>query len=183
MTLEEIGNRIAAIERRLDRVEAQFLKPAPKSASDDQPMTPPPAIPIRKSSRPSTPVCGNRTLFSSVSSLRYDKLDHRFGHLFFCVGSGVLSFCHLAWPPSYLCLLAVGCIGFSLRFSDKLLGQSSLAVFAATAGKVLLYDLSGASPVTRIIGLVVLGVTFYFGGLLYQRLLGKGESGWSGRIE
>jgi uncharacterized membrane protein len=45
-------------------------------------------------------------------------------------------------------------------------------VFAATAGKVLLYDLSGAPPVARIVSLVVLGVTFYFGGLLYQKMLG-----------
>jgi hypothetical protein len=55
---------------------------------------------------------------------------------------------------------------------DPLLGQSSLLVFAATAGKVLLYDLNGAPPVARIASLVVLGVTFYFGGLLYQKMLG-----------
>lgn len=70
-------------------------------------------------------------------------------------------------------LLAVACLVLSLQSRDKLLGQSSLAVFGATAGKVLLYDLSGASPVARIIGLVVLGVTFYAGGMLYQRLLVK----------
>jgi len=68
-------------------------------------------------------------------------------------------------------LLAIACLVLSLQSRDKLLGQSSLALFAATAGKVLLYDLAGASPVARIIGLVVLGVTFYAGGLLYQRLL------------
>jgi len=70
-------------------------------------------------------------------------------------------------------VLAIGCLGLSLYVKDKLMGQSSLAVFGATAAKVLLYDLSGASPFARIIGLVVLGVTFYVGGMLYQRLLGK----------
>ena len=69
--------------------------------------------------------------------------------------------------------LAIGCLGLSLYVKDKLMGQSSLAVFGATAAKVLLYDLSGASTIARIIGLVVLGVTFYVGGLLYQRLLAK----------
>jgi uncharacterized membrane protein len=44
-------------------------------------------------------------------------------------------------------------------------------VFAAAAGKVLLYDLGGASPLARIVSLVVLGITFYVGGLLYQRML------------
>jgi len=58
---------------------------------------------------------------------------------------------------------------------DKLLGQSSLAVFGATAVKVLLSDLSGASTIARIIGLVVIGVIFYAGGMLYQRQLAKNE--------
>jgi len=70
-------------------------------------------------------------------------------------------------------VLAVGCLGLSLYVKDKLLGQSSLAVFGATAGKVLLFDLSGASTIARIIGLVVLGLTFYGGGMLYQRFLTK----------
>ena len=69
-------------------------------------------------------------------------------------------------------VLALACLGVSLARHDRLLGQSSLLVFAATAGKVLLYDLSGAPPVARIVSLVVLGVTFYFGGLLYQKMLG-----------
>jgi uncharacterized membrane protein len=69
-------------------------------------------------------------------------------------------------------VLALACLAVSLARHDRLLGQSSLLVFAATAGKVLLYDLSGAPPVARIVSLVVLGVTFYFGGLLYQKTLG-----------
>lgn len=68
-------------------------------------------------------------------------------------------------------VLALGCLGLSLAYRDRDLGQSSLLVFGATAAKVLLYDLSGAPPVARIIGLIVLGIMFYVGGMLYQRVL------------
>lgn len=73
-------------------------------------------------------------------------------------------------------LLALACLGGALWRRDRLLGQSSLLVFGATAGKVLLYDLSGAPPVARIISLAVLGLTFYVGGLLYQRV-NRGDTG------
>jgi uncharacterized membrane protein len=71
-------------------------------------------------------------------------------------------------------ILAIACLVLSLRQRDRVLGQSSLLMFGATGGKVLLYDLSGAAPIARIVSLVVLGITFYFGGLLYQRMLGAG---------
>ncbi|TMH70450.1 MAG: DUF2339 domain-containing protein [Betaproteobacteria bacterium] len=67
-------------------------------------------------------------------------------------------------------LLALACLGIAWAQRDRLLGQSSLLLFGATAAKVMLYDLSGAPPVARIISLVVLGVAFYAGGLLYQRI-------------
>jgi len=67
-------------------------------------------------------------------------------------------------------MLAVACLGVAWAQRDRLLGQSSLLLFGATAGKVLLYDLSGAPPVARIVSLVILGVAFYAGGLLYQRI-------------
>ena len=73
-------------------------------------------------------------------------------------------------------LLALACLGVSLWQRDRVLGQSSLLVFGAAAGKVMLYDLGGASPMARILSLVVLGVTFYVGGLLYQRLQGTAQS-------
>ena len=73
-------------------------------------------------------------------------------------------------------LLALACLGISLWQRDRLLGQSSLLVFGAAAAKVMLYDLGDASPLARIISLVVLGVTFYVGGLLYQRLQTAGNS-------
>ena len=68
-------------------------------------------------------------------------------------------------------IIALVCLGLSLAQRDRVLGQTSLFVFGAAAAKVLLYDLGGASPMIRIISLVVLGVTFYMGGLLYQRVL------------
>jgi uncharacterized membrane protein len=66
--------------------------------------------------------------------------------------------------------LAVGCLMVSLSTLDKLLGQSSLLVFAASAVKMLLYDLSAATPMIRIASLLVLGVTFYLGGWLYRKV-------------
>jgi hypothetical protein len=72
-------------------------------------------------------------------------------------------------------VIALACLGLSLWQRDRVLAQSSLLVFGAAAAKVLLYDLGGASPLTRIISLVVLGVTFYLGGLLYQRLPAAGN--------
>lgn len=67
-------------------------------------------------------------------------------------------------------LLALACLVASLWRHDRGLAQSSLLVFGATAGKVLIFDLSGAQPIARILSLVVLGGTFYVGGLFYQRL-------------
>jgi len=39
-------------------------------------------------------------------------------------------------------ILALACLMIALRFKDKLLGKSSLLIFAFSAGKVLMYDLS-----------------------------------------
>jgi len=38
----------------------------------------------------------------------------------------------------------------------------------------MLFDLSGAAPLARVVSLVILGVTFYVGGMLYQRMLKAG---------
>ncbi|HWI13134.1 MAG TPA: DUF2339 domain-containing protein, partial [Burkholderiales bacterium] len=67
-------------------------------------------------------------------------------------------------------VLALACLSLSLWRRDRMVGQSSLLVFAAAGAKVLLYDLGGASPFARIVSLVVVGVAFYAGGLLYRRL-------------
>jgi uncharacterized membrane protein len=67
-------------------------------------------------------------------------------------------------------LLAVACLGLALQRRDKVLGQSSLLVFAVSGMKVLVYDLAGAAPLVRIACLVVVGVTFYLGGWLYRKV-------------
>lgn len=67
-------------------------------------------------------------------------------------------------------LLALACMSWSLARHDRLVGQSSLLLFGATGVKVMLSDLDGAAPLARIVSLVILGVTFYVGGMLYQRM-------------
>jgi len=67
-------------------------------------------------------------------------------------------------------LLALGCLAWSLARHERLLGQSSLLLFGTTAAKVMVFDLSGAAPLARIVSLFVLGVTFYAAGLLYRRV-------------
>jgi len=66
--------------------------------------------------------------------------------------------------------LAVAALILSLWRRDRILGQSSLLVFAASGAKVLLYDLAGAAPLVRIACLIVLGVTLYLGGWLYRKV-------------
>jgi len=72
--------------------------------------------------------------------------------------------------------LAVAALLCSLWRRDRILGQSSLLVFAASGAKVLLYDLAGAAPLVRIACLLVLGVTLYLGGWLYRKVAAM-ESG------
>lgn len=67
-------------------------------------------------------------------------------------------------------VLGIACLVLALRAPDKTLGKSSLLVFAASASKVLLFDLSGAAPLVRIACLLVLGVTLYGGGWMYRKL-------------
>jgi uncharacterized membrane protein len=101
----------------------------------------------------------------------------RFGALLLYAGhvSAMAAALHLVATPiiesTVWALLALACLGLGLAQRDRALGQSSLLMFGATAAKVLLYDLSGAPPVARIVSLVVLGVAFYAGGLLYQKIL------------
>jgi uncharacterized membrane protein len=67
-------------------------------------------------------------------------------------------------------MLAIGSLLIALVLRDKILGQSSLLIFAISGMKVLLYDLAGSPAPVRIGTLVVLGVTLYIGGWLYQKL-------------
>ena len=67
-------------------------------------------------------------------------------------------------------MIAIGSLLIALVLRDKILGQSSLLIFALSGMKVLVYDLAGSSAPVRIGTLVVLGVTLYIGGWLYQKL-------------
>jgi uncharacterized membrane protein len=71
----------------------------------------------------------------------------------------------LAWG-----LLALVCLLAALKFKDKLLGKSSLLIFAISSGKVLIYDLSSSAPLVRIGTLLVVGCSFYLGGWLYKKI-------------
>ena len=66
--------------------------------------------------------------------------------------------------------LALACLLIALRFRDKMLGQSSMLLFAAAMIKVFLYDLAGSAAELRVVSLLVLGVTLYIGGWLYQKV-------------
>lgn len=78
-------------------------------------------------------------------------------------------------------ILAVACLAAALRLQDRLLAQSSLLVFAFSGVKVLVYDLSGSSPLVRIGCLAVLGVSLYLGGWLYRRIPAEGQDALSSR--
>jgi hypothetical protein len=73
-------------------------------------------------------------------------------------------------------MIAIGSLLVALVLRDRFLGQSSLLIFALSGMKVLLYDLAGSPTPVRIGVLVVLGITLYVGGWLYQKL-GTDEPG------
>jgi len=66
--------------------------------------------------------------------------------------------------------LALACLLLALKCKDKLLGKSSLLIFAISSGKVLIYDLSSSAPLVRIGTLLVVGSSFYLGGWLYKKI-------------
>ena len=67
-------------------------------------------------------------------------------------------------------VIALTCLALAFKTRDKLLGKSSLLIFAASAAKVMLFDLSNATPLVRIGLLVILGVTLYVGGWMYRKV-------------
>lgn len=66
--------------------------------------------------------------------------------------------------------IALACLALAFKISDKALGKSSLLIFAASAAKVMLFDLSSATPLVRIGLLLILGVTLYVGGWMYRKV-------------
>jgi len=68
-------------------------------------------------------------------------------------------------------VFAVAILIVAILSKDKLLGQSSLLIFCASGLKVLLHDLAGSGSLVRVITLIVLAVSLYVGGWLYQSLV------------
>ncbi|MGF1515288.1 MAG: DUF2339 domain-containing protein [Elainellaceae cyanobacterium] len=97
------------------------------------------------------------------------------GHLAFMVAT-IKSFdsglvISLVWG-----LFAISLLLYAVKKRDKLVGQSSLVVFVASGIKVLLYDLEGSSSLLRVGTLLIVGVSLYVGGWLYQRVIASGEA-------
>ncbi|MEO0409164.1 MAG: DUF2339 domain-containing protein [Cyanobacteria bacterium P01_A01_bin.135] len=92
------------------------------------------------------------------------------GHLVFIVAiiktfdSGLMI--SLVWA-----LFAISLLAYAASRKDQLVGQSALVVFAASGIKVLLYDLDGSSSLMRVGTLLILGISLYIGGWLYQRVV------------
>jgi uncharacterized membrane protein len=72
----------------------------------------------------------------------------------------------MVWAVFALAILIVAFLS-----KDKLLGQSSLLIFCASGLKVLLHDLAGSGSLIRVMTLVVLAISLYVGGWLYQSLV------------
>lgn len=66
--------------------------------------------------------------------------------------------------------LAIALLLYALWREDRVVGQSSLVVFAASGLKVMFHDLSGRATLVRVLTLVVLAVSLYAGGWLYQQM-------------
>ncbi len=67
-------------------------------------------------------------------------------------------------------VFAVILLLWAIRQDDAVIGKSSLLIFAASGLKVLLHDLDGSAPMTRVLVLIVLSVSLYIGGWLYQKV-------------
>ncbi len=72
--------------------------------------------------------------------------------------------------------IAFACLTLAFRIKDTTLGKSSLIIFAASAVKVFVFDLSDAAPLVRIGSLLILGATLYIGGWMYKRVVALEET-------
>ena len=77
----------------------------------------------------------------------------------------------LAWGA-----VALACLALAFRIKDTTLGKSSLIIFAASAVKVFVFDLSEAAPLVRIGSLLILAATLYIGGWMYKRVVALEET-------
>lgn len=68
-------------------------------------------------------------------------------------------------------VIAIALLLGAIQVKDKIIGQSALLIFFASGLKVLLYDLSDSNSMVRVLILIVLSVSLYAGGWLYQSLV------------
>ena len=85
--------------------------------------------------------------------------------------------CMVEWVKEDIYLSAVWAVYgvalllLALIVKDKTIGKSALIIFTVAALKVILFDLSGANSMVRVLVLLVLSVCLYVGGYLYQSVV------------
>lgn len=94
------------------------------------------------------------------------------GHITFLIGVVRLAESQLVISILWAAL-AVALLVIAIKFGDRVLGHSSLLIFIASAIKVVMFDLAGTPGPIRIGILIVLGISLYAGGWLYQNLVRK----------
>jgi uncharacterized membrane protein len=117
------------------------------------------------------------TLYASYFLLRRDRGKHSLAPIVLYLGHLAVMVFTIRWLDSGLAIsmawavFAVALLLLALNRKDKHIGQSSLFIFAASALKVLIFDLADSGSGVRIISLVILGASLYAGGWLYQNLV------------
>ncbi|WP_345195562.1 DUF2339 domain-containing protein, partial [Kistimonas scapharcae] len=85
--------------------------------------------------------------------------------------------CMVEWVQEDIYLSAVWAVYgvvlllLALVVKDKTVGKSALIIFTIAALKVILFDLSGANSMVRVLVLLILSVSLYVGGYLYQSVV------------
>jgi uncharacterized membrane protein len=116
-------------------------------------------------------------LYASYFMLRRDAGQRGLAPLVLYLGHLAVMVFTIRWLDSGLAIsmawaiFAVALLLVALNLKDKHIGQSSLFIFAASALKVLIFDLADSGSTVRIMSLVILGASLYAGGWLYQNLV------------
>ncbi|GIX03589.1 MAG: hypothetical protein KatS3mg113_0595 [Planctomycetaceae bacterium] len=106
--------------------------------------------------------CGGLALSFQVLSCETEKWLLRYAPDFYWGGLSI------AWTVYALVLVCWG-----LQTSSALLRYTGLSLLAMVTCKVFFIDLSRLPPFARIIALVILGILFVLGSILYQRRRGR----------
>jgi len=117
---------------------------------------------VAKSNQNTKAICYGLLLFAHVESLlgilRVLEITN-------FVGESTRFFVSLLWGIFGICVLLV-----ANKYRDKILAHSALVVFAISAGKVFLFDLSDATPITRVLCVLTLGAALFVGGYLTRKI-------------